>query len=300
MSKYQKKLVEGKHKRTLNNIRQLVEQGVFSAKDIAEKLGMSPVTIYNYAVEERIKEIIASHKTPLSVKRQKKADLVREAIANGEKRLEELCKIARYTPLGFLDLCIEQKVELPEDTVPYRHEPTIDQYVDAGIYNLGEIGKRAGVSREWVRMYIKASGQERDYKQKRDELKVVKLKKKEKNYLIRRIQRLGRISDLASGLNIALDDLVKDWAYQQAIRYDVIRGQFNRAVSLPKIYGLLKLYENAARDNQRISFNELSRLSGVSLSSTNYIFQKLNLPGFYEGDYADNLQLVRQLELGLK
>jgi predicted transcriptional regulator len=277
---------------TIELIREIVDEGAESVEDIARAVNRKPSTVYNYLTGEEIGPLILRSEYRKVSERvvQRRLKAIKGAIDNGENSLEELCKVSGLKRSGgVLKYCNRFGIELPEDLIPYRQRPEIDNLIDEGM-TLTEIGDEVGVSRERVRQYIAESGQYKSWRVKREE--VVHGLKREENKFKKLQSRFisyirGRMKDLARE---------ESWAIEKAVEHLTSgRNPLKNRHSFSDLVQLFERREAALSSGEVISLSELGK--GLFLgtpesvaSRVSHIFHKVNVKPM-NGNYERKIRI---------
>ena len=238
-------------------IRDAIKSGAKSLADVVRGTHYSPLTIRKYAegagieLPKRESFFVRGNYKKDECSDEEIADEIRELLKSGERSLEKLCEGSKVGSQRFMEIVRSnnQNIDLPEDLIPWRTRPELDEYVDMDEpLSLEEIGEEVGLTRERVRQYHRDNGQTKTFQEKR--------RRQTPGF---RRQKNGEFLGV---LNERLSELAKEegWAYEKAIEYTQKRPQWNKFGnhSLMDFVGLFERYETAQRQGQKLSLKELS------------------------------------------
>lgn len=168
--------------------------------------------------------------------------------------------------------------------IPPRWRSEIDTFIDQGL-TLEEIGKLNNCTRENIRQYINLSGQHDYFLQRREIKKELEREKKKELNLEAAVTQNKLHCKLISILQDRLYQKVQEqsWAYKKAIEYHLSRKQINDiCISLPRLITLFETYEEAQKNNQRMSLDDFQKATGISRLTVINIFHKTHVEPMYK------------------
>lgn len=248
-------------------LREIAAECHLNSKIIAQYL-------YNYNIEYAT--IKGSKKGPNALK---KIPRLKEIIAQGETSGETLCKIIGTKSIRYLqEFCSQHNITLPKNITPYRRRPNIDTLIEQGL-TLEEISQNNLLSRERIRQYINDSGQHDYFVQRRKtqkELESAAARDKTRRELITILQ--DRLYQKAKE---------QGWAYEKAVEYDLSRKQIRttgprKALPLARLITLFETYENAKKNNHRMSLQDLQNETELHFVTIGKIFRKMHIKPMYD------------------
>jgi transposase len=259
----------------VKSIRKAFENGEASSDVIAENIGLAPKTVYYYARCEGI-ELIHPQRTGVGLN-ERKIEVIRGALDEGVRSLEEICRRSRLRPSGLRRYCEEAKIELPEDMIPCGDRPEIDRLVLEGKSSV-EIGNLFNLSYQTILNYIRDTGQYKSWRSKGEKVtkaNSVKTRKKLRGTIAFLLK--GRLTQLAEE---------ESWAHQKAIEYmNQRKGHRNKGKSPNYSFDLLltlfERYEHAKERGQKISLEKLADGLGIWPVSAGVILKKMELEPLY-------------------
>ncbi len=254
-------------------IRQAVEGGANSVEEVAELAGLGVTRVIIYAREARIDLPAKVYRDESKVykrryNREERLAAINQALSEGVKSLEELCRRTHLKPSGLWKFCNENSLALPSDLIPFKYKPELDILIEQGL-SLNEIGARTQNTREGVRQYINFSGQYNLWRDARQEVKNAH------NEEIQRRQELYR--QLITVLEGRVAQLTQNesWAVQMALKREALIEAKPTSVPYKKIVKIFERYERAQRRGKKISLEEL----GKDISSAAYVGRILERVG---------------------
>ena len=266
---------------SIKAIQESIEKGAKSIEDIMGDTGLAKNTVRHYACNEGIKlprsnfgEAISEGRTK---SRNKKLQIIRDSLNEKVNSLEELCKRIGMTAGGVKRYCARFGIELPEDIIAYKQRPEIDALIAEG-RTLLEIGDEVGLSRERVRQYIVESGQYKQYRNKREE---VKNSPKIEENKFKELQGL-----FLSAVRTRTEELAKEegFATEKAVEYlHSYRYNFDKEHKYPfdLLYTVFQRYENAFKRGKRLSLEELGEGLGLYDAGVGRILARVGLEPMY-------------------
>jgi hypothetical protein len=140
-----------------------IKDGAIHNYEISFMTGIKLKTIKSRAQEARIK--LPGNNLTL----EEKADLIREALEGGANSMEELCYFSKSKPTGLRVICERYGIELPEEIIPLKFKPEIDNLIGKG-WSLKWMGWSCDpvITEEGVRQYLLVSGQYKTWKKARE------------------------------------------------------------------------------------------------------------------------------------
>jgi len=244
-----------------SEIRGTIESGAKSVADVVRGTHYSPPTIRKYAegagIELQKREIFFVRGNYEKDERSDEeiAEEIRELLKSGEKSLERLCKDSKIGSARLMKLVRpdNQDIELPEDLIPWRTRPKLDQYVDMDEPpSLEEIGEEVGLTRERARQYYRDSGQTKTFQEKRRR----NLENTKKSNIR---EKLGKVLGVLNEM-LSIHAREEGWAYERAVEYTQRYPRWNKFgnYSLIDFVRLFEKYDIAKRQGQKLSLQELS------------------------------------------
>ncbi len=262
-----------KREKKVEAIKKALERGCFTLEVVAQETGISNKYAKIIMNDEGInfKEY----------KRKKREELIKQALGNSVNSLEELCKIGGFRkPGGLIKFCAKNKISLPENLIPYKTRPEIDELIEKGL-TLEAICREVGLSRERVRQYINETGQYGSYKKKRAEFKD-NLGRGEKGR--EKIDNFRR--QFLSIVRARTEELAqkKDWATQRAVEYlHYYKRTDKRNYSFNTLYKIFSRYENAKEKGEKLSLKELGEGLDIWHHSVGSILKEVGVEPMYGG-----------------
>ena len=206
---------------------------------------------------------------------EKKAELVRQALAAGEKSRKTLCEIVGGVSSRALWLiCNKYNIPLSDDLLPYCTKPEIDELVPLGLARR-EMAERSGASSRMVQMYLHYSGQHEQWKAARERAGI-KFRAKAKAGL----EKLLSTPELAARpalLSVLTSRIAKEgtWAEQKAWQFlSMVRTRYK----FEDLTNLFQRYAEAEQKGEKRSLEELGQgLPYHDHGIVGYIFKTVGL-----------------------
>lgn len=258
-------------------IRDAIESGASDIGEIAEKVGLAANTVRSYSNQAGVK--LTRFGWDIRMRSDEEiAEEIRELLDSGEKSLEKLCKGSKVGSARLMKLARpnEQNIELPKDLIPWQTRPKLDKYVKMDEPpSLEKIGGEVGLTKERVRQYFEASGQNRIFNEKRRKttLGFKTRERKQKNGEVLWVLE-ERLSELARE---------EGWAYEKAVEYIRKYPQWNKLGnnSLIDFVRPFERYEAAQEGGEKLSLQELSEGTKWTQQEVGKILDRVDVEPMY-------------------
>lgn len=250
-----------------DRVKKAIEEGAFSLDDIVSKTGVNDV--YAHRILREFGNV-----------KERRANVLRKAIDDDVKSLEELCKRAGVKdPQSVWRYCKKFGIEMPENLESWRYKPEIDKLIDRGL-TLEDIGNEVGLTRERVRQYIKYSGQHSYWEKKRREAKEVLGIGEEAKRKLKNVQGLFLSCVQARAIELAKKE---DWALQKTVEYfnSLKYASTRTSASQSVVYKIFKLYENAKKNRKKLTLEEIGEKVGLWQTSVGNILSRVGVEPMY-------------------
>ncbi len=264
----------------LDRIRAELATGETSIESIANTLKLAPKTVcvygrqLGYHLQQGTLQPEGNiHRgRPVKLPTETRLIAITQALAKGERSLEELCKLTSYSPRMLRRFCAEYDIDLPQDLIPYKYRPEIDRLIEEG-WVLQDIGDEVGLTYPAIQQYIAASGQHELWERAKER----KQSTQEKDALSRRMH-LEQLDVLLRG-RLRSQAKTEGWAYEKAVDYFNARKirESSRSISLFVLVDALKRYESAQELGERRSLENLAEGLPLTYAHFGRVLNQLGL-----------------------
>lgn len=254
-----------------------IAEGAKEIDEVAERVGLSPITVYQYSSAAQIlpKEFYKRRPYGKHIPEANRIKIINQSLAKGVNSLEELCKRTHLMPQGLRKICDKNDLKLPHDLIPYRYNPEFDVLIDQGL-SLPEIAQEVKKTHQAVQQYIEASRQYEYWQSKRREAKETpKIEAQQKKQVIEKLVYVleTRVEQLAKA---------EGWAQQKAIEFQrSLAHTTHRYYSYEKLVKLFQRYESAKNKDKLLSLEELGKPLDISFVSVGWILRKVRVEPMY-------------------
>ena len=216
-----------------------------------------------------------------------KCELLVTALSKNPESIEGLCKEVNLKPRTLWEYIKFYDLKLPENIKSYRMNSEIDNLIDLG-WSAPRIGRKIGITREGIRIYLNYTGQYKSWYKKRQEIKdKLDIKKKEEredqaNFL-RYLKHLAyQIIKDPGPIGEKAREGKDPWALEKALDYKFsTRKRGNLSIPISSIVDLFENYIKLIRNGEKKSLYELGKTAGIKLMSTSKIFSKVGVTPMY-------------------
>ncbi len=284
-TRIKKRRLREKNLKIKEEIKQAIEDGAESIKEIAERLGISYSTVYNHR-----------HDIELPTRKYKSKEFriaeIRQAVKKGVGSMEELGEKVELSPgtieknyrseLKSLGINLPPYEENKYKSVYVNRIKNRDRLIRRGL-TLEQIAKKTNVTRERVRQYIVGTGQHKVWRQSREHYEKKTSYELRKKEVGRKIEKIVE-QILAAGLQNALQDAseTERFAYEKATEFLTQRKhKLPNSYSFEQLFGLFKKYKEAELSGEKLSLEELGEELGIHFVNVGNIFRKLRVKPMY-------------------
>lgn len=197
-----------------------------------------------------------------------KIEIINRSISKGLSSLEELCKRVNLKPMTLWSFAKDHNLKIPFDEMePSPYKPEIDELIPHCL-PLDAMGKKIGSTREFIRFYLKATGQHKQWKENR--------KNSKKPYFFNIVQILNEAVDKkAKGKGFAYQKAVE---YVRSLKHIVSGGIPSRSDHLIQLF---ERYERAINSGEKVSLQKLGEGLFEYPSTISRILKRVGLEPLY-------------------